>query len=165
MSWKSQKAFKRIFNTFKRLNKQIYQEDIDALKDLNEIVEDMTELRIKDNTLFAKLLCNNIYWNMILTNDIQQSIRMVQDDLDVSLNEHIKRLTHELNHSELVKLMKSKGIEFELKSNKEEQEKIIKENQREFTQKVLDNWDFDTVQKSFYKTANEMISNPDNYSI
>lgn len=170
MSWKSNNAFKRLGNTFKRLHekKLIYKEDVEALKTLQDVINELTELRVKEHTLFAKLLCTNIYWNLIRFGNITEAIKWVQMDLDVNLTSHIEQLTNELNIQQITNLMKSKDITFELVEDKESRERnleLIKKHEKEFTNKILEKWTYDVVKKSFEKTANEMISNPDNYTI
>lgn len=170
MSWKSNGAFTRLGNTFKRLyeKKLVYKEDFEALKTLQETINELTELQVREHTLFAKLLCTNIYWNLVRFGDIKQAIKWVQMDLDVDLTSHLEQLTNELNIQGITNLMKSKEITFELVESKESKERnleLIKTHEKEFVNKILESCNFEDVKKSFEKTANDMISNPDNYSI
>lgn len=168
MSWKAKGAFTRLGNTFKRLHekKLVFKEDFEALKTLQETINDLTELRVKEHTLFAKLLCTNIYWNLVRFGDIKEAIKWVQMDLDINLSSHLEQLTNELNIQQITNLMKSKDITFELVESKESKDRnleLIKTHEKEFVNKILESWNFEDVKKSFEKTANEMISNPENY--
>lgn len=169
MSWKSNNAFKRLANTFKRLHekKLVYKEDFEALKTLQEIINELVEIRVKEHTLFAKIVAVNLYFGLIRYGNIKQSIKLVQSDLNISLESHISNLMQELNNQDLQKLMESKGIKFDLvqgKENRLKNNEIIKNNEKEFSNKIFNEWQFEEVKKSFEKTINEFISNPENYS-
>lgn len=170
MSWKSKGAFTRLGNTFKRLyeKKLVYKEDFEALKTLQEEINQLTELRVREHTLFAKVVCANMYYGLIRYGNIKECIKMVQTDLDIDLTAHLENLTNELNIQTLQNLMKQKGITFELVEDLETKNRsleLIKQHEKEFTNKVLERWEFDDVKKSFEKTINEFIANPNNYNI
>jgi hypothetical protein len=169
MSWKSNGAFTRLGNTFKRLyeKKLVFKEDFEALKTLQETINDLTEQRITEQTLFAKVVCANMYFGLLRYKDINQAIKEVQYDLDINLSSHIEKLTFELNLISLQNLMEKQGVNFELVQDKESKERnlqIIKKHEKEFSKKILERWEFDDVKKSFEKTINEFITNPENYS-
>ena len=168
MSWKSNIAFKRLGNTFKRLyeKKIVYKEDFEALKSLQEEINILTEKRVNDNILFAKLLCSNINGYLMKFGNVNDAIKWVQMDLNIDLFCHIEELTKELNQQELQNLMKSKGINFELVQDKETKDRnyeLIKKHEKEFVDKILEPWKYEDVKKSFEKTANEIINNVNNY--
>jgi len=170
MSWKSNGAFTRLGNTFKRLydKKLIFKEDFEALKTLQETINELTELRVREHTLFAKVVCANMYFSLLRHGSIKDSIKEVQTDLDIDLSEHLENLTNEINIQTLKKIMESNGITFELVESKECKERnleIIKNKEREFSDKVLEKWNYDDVKKSFEKTINEFITNPENYNV
>lgn len=170
MSWKSNGAFKRLGNTFKRLHekKLVFKEDFEALKTLQEEINELTENRVNDNILFAKLLCTNLNGYLMKFGDINLARKWVQMDLSIDLSSHIEQLTFELNNNELKKLMQNKGIDFELVNDKETKDKnaeIIKQHEKEFIDKILARWEYEDVKKSFEKTVNEIITNIDNYNV
>jgi len=74
MSWKSDNSVKRIFNTFKRLKSQIFNQDIEALKQLNDELNYTQKSYVVDNLLFAKLLCYVINQNLHGCSDIKTAI-------------------------------------------------------------------------------------------
>lgn len=169
MSWKSNAAFKRLGNTFKRLydKKMVFKEDFEALKTLQDTINELTELRVIEQTLFAKIVCANMYNSLIRYGNIKDSIKEVQTDLDINLITHIERLTSELNIQSLQNLMKSKGITFELVQDLQTRNNnldIIKLHEKEFTNKILESWEYEDVKKSFEKTINEFVTNPNNYT-
>lgn len=169
MSWKSKGAFTRLGNTFKRLyeKKLVFKEDFEALKILQEEINNLTEQRITEQTLFAKVVCANLKAYLVRFGNIKEAIKWVQMDLDIHLISHIEELTNELNLQDLQNLMKQKGIIFELVTTKEEKEnnlKVIKEHEKEFVNKILEPYKYESVKKSFEKTINEFITNPENYS-
>jgi len=168
MSWKANGAFKRLGNTFKRLyeKKQVYKEDFEALKTLQETINELTELRVTEQTLFAKIVAANIFFSLLRHGNIKESIKEVQNDLDLPLISHIERLTSELNLQSLQNLMKEKGITFELVQDLETKNNnldIIKKHEKEFSKNIIEKWEFDDVKKSFEKTINEFITNTNNY--
>lgn len=169
MSWKSNGAFTRLGNTFKRLyeKKLVFKEDFEALKTLQEEINNLTEQRITEQTLFAKVVCANMYFSLIRYGNIKDSIKEVQRDLDIDLSAHLEQLTIELNTQSLQSLMKQKGITFELVENLETKNRnleLIKKHEKEFVNKISERWEYDNVKKSFEKTINEFITNPNNYS-
>lgn len=168
MSWKSQGAFKRLGNSFKRLyeKKLIFKEDFEALKTLQEEINDLTELRITEQTLFAKIVAANMFYSLLRHGNINESIKEVQTDLDLPLISHLEKLTNELNLQSLQSLMKSKGINFELIQDLESKNNnlsIIKKHEKEFSKNILEKWEYNDVKKSFEKTINEFITNTNNY--
>jgi hypothetical protein len=169
MSWKSKGALKRLGNTFKRLyeKKLVYKEDFEALKTLQETINELTEIRVTEQALFAKLVCANMFFSLLRHGNINASIKEVQKDLDLPFISHLERLTSELNTQTLQNFMKEKGITFELVESLEAKNRnleLIKKHKKEFTINVLDQWRFEDVKKSFEKTINEFIINPENYS-
>ena len=169
MSWKSKGAFTRLGNTFKRLyeKKLVFKEDFEALKTLQDEINILNEKRVNDNILFAKLLCSNIKGYLMKFGNVNDAIKWVQMDLNIHLISHIEGLTKELNIQLIQDLMKSKGINFELVQDKESKDRnteIIKKHEKEFVNKILESWEYADVEKSFNKTVNEMINNPENYT-
>jgi len=163
MSWKSKGAFTRLGNTFKRLHekKLVFKEDFEALKNLQEEINELTEKRVNDHILFAKLLCSNINGYLMKYGDVNEAIKWVQMDLNIDLSSHLEQLTFELNLQTLKKLMESKGISFDLVTDKETKEReleIIKTNEKEFVSKILERWEYDDVKKSFEKKCDAFIS-------
>jgi len=145
MSWKSNGAFTRLGNTFKRLHdkKLVYKEDFEALKTLQETINELTELRVKEHTLFAKVVCANMFFSLLRHGNIKDSIKEVQRDLDIDLSAHLENLTNELNIQTLKKQMESKGITFELVESKESKERnleIINNNEKELGYIILSNF-------------------------
>jgi len=168
MSWKSKGAFTRLGNTFKRLyeKKLVFKEDFEALKTLQDEINQLTELRVTEQTLFAKIVCANMYFGLLRYKDINQAIKEVQYDLNIDLQSHIEKLTFELNLISLQNLMEKQGVNFELVQDKESKERnseIIKKHEKEFSKKIIERWGYDDVKKSFEKTINDFITNPNNY--
>ena len=160
MSWIDKKNIKRIFNAFKRSKDKIYNEDIEALKQLNESVDNNSESYTKDNLLFAKLLCIQIRLNLEYYKDIKMAIKKSNDDLKMPLNGHLQYLTISLNNIENVKYFKSIGIDFDSYKNENE---IIKLHQKQIIEKLQKCWNLETVEKSFYNFANDFLKDVENY--
>lgn len=162
MTWTESNALKRIYNVFKRNKKNIYTEDIEALKLLNETIEAKGSQFVTNNILFAKLLSIQLNQNLMYYGSIEIAIRKTKEDLSSSLNNNLFTLQKNLNNTEIINYFNSLGAnlknpnllsEFEKENNK----KILTENEKEIIEKVKTSWDFNLVEKSFVKTANELL--------
>jgi len=160
MSWHKQKAVERIFNTFKRLKNQVWEQDIEALKLLNTDAIRQSEGYIKDNLLYGKLLCVILKLNLEYYGDMKTSIKATNNILKTSLTEHIAVLQMTLNNKEFENYLKSLGVDFEKYNN---EKTIIKENQKEMAEKIKKSWTFETVERSFFNTANDFLKETENY--
>lgn len=159
MGWQEKKAITRIFNTFKRV--KVYDEDINALKLLNDFNEEECKKFISSNLIFAKLYCLVLRQNIEYYGDIKSAIKGINKELSLPINQSIEILTKVLNHKENVNYFKSIGVDFDTRKDETE---IIKENQKEITNHLLKSWTFENVEKSFYKSANDTLKEINNYS-
>lgn len=149
MSWKSDLAIKRIFNSFKRLKTQIFSQDIEALKTINTELENSQKEYVNDNLLYAKLLCYVLDRNLHYHDDIKTAIKNAADILKEPLEFHLEILHKNINDKNILKHIE--GIDFENTDQKE----LIKKLENSFTYK--------SIEKSFYNTANEFLRETDNY--
>lgn len=159
MSWKTDLALKRIFNSFKRLKTQIFTQDIEALKSLNEAITDSEKTYVNDNLLYAKLLCYVLNQNLHHHGSITVSKKVVADILKEPLDFHLQLLHKNLIHQDNINYLKTKGIDFD-------DEKSTKTNQqigKEFLDKLNSQWSYENVLKSFYNSANDFLKETDNY--
>lgn len=160
MSWIEDKSVKRIFNTFKRLKLNIFNEDIEALKILNESLENAKIKQVNDNLLYAKLLCVILKQNTQYYGDIKIAIKSIDDILKKDLNYHLEFLRISITNVEMDAYLKSLGFSFDLLKNDDE---LIKSNQKEIIDKLNKNWDIKLVEKSFFNTANSFLKDVENY--
>jgi hypothetical protein len=164
MSWIIQNSVNRIFNAFKRNKNNIYKEDIEALKLINEALLECEKTLVNDNILFAKLLSVQLRQNIIYFKDIGLAIKAVQRDLRNTVEFNINLLTLDLNNYELENYFKSIGIEkYNTLEEWEKNKQIISDNQQEISKKVLKSWSVEDVEKSFYKSVNQIIKDIENY--
>jgi len=166
MSWQVHNALKRVFNSFKRNKKGIYNEDLEALKLINEAIENATKNYVNDNLLYAKLLCVHLRQNVLHFGDIQQAIKQIKSELEIPLQAHIQYLEKQMNDTDLKNYLKSIGItiDFETKEDLDQNKKSISENQKAIIEKLKTNWSFSNVEKSFYNSANTFLKDPNNYT-
>ncbi len=169
MNWQYKKAVTRIFNTFRRLNKNIYDEDVEALKSLNELIDTSAKNFIHSNLVYAKLLAIHLRQNLHYYGNVKQAIVALSDELKNPLNYQIELLTQEINSAELSSYLESLGIDTNkiVLSDSEKgikENEIIKENQRNIIEKLNKFWSFDNVENSFYNTANDILKDVNNYS-
>ena len=162
MSWTEQNAFKRIYNVFKRNKTGVYKEDIDALKLIDEAIQNKNRNFITNNVLFAKLLALQLNQNLVHYGTIDHAIKKLKEDISQTLDYDLILLQMNLNNSELLNYFNSIGVNTSNPNLLNETEKlkdkeIINEKQNEIILQLKKSWDFELVEKSFIKTANELL--------
>lgn len=160
--WKTQNSLKRIFNTFKRLKSQIYSQDIEALKELSESLENNQKTYVNDNLLYAKLLSVILRQNMELYGDMKHAIKDVNYVLAQPLENHILHLTRSLNKKAEIDYLKSIGIKF-TNYKKDVDNPLLNEKQTEILNMINKSWTYEMVTKSFYNSANDFLQDINNY--
>jgi len=164
MSWKSDNSVKRIFNTFKRLKSQIFNQDIEALKQLNDELNYTQKSYVVDNLLFAKLLCYVINQNLHGCSDIKTAISQTNRILKEPLNYHLEVLKTNLNSNTIQNYLLSLGLDLNhLNHSKNDNETILKSNQIEIIEIIKKQYSFESIEKSFYNTANDLLKETENY--
>jgi len=163
MSWQSENSVKRIFNTFKRLKTQIFNQDIEALKQLNNELILTQKSYVNDNILFGKLLCYVLDKNLHQNGDIKASIKIASDILKEPLDYHLQLFQKNLNNKDLENYFLSLGLNLDHLNFKDNNKQIITNKQKEIINKIKTNWTFENVEKSFYNTANDFLKDIDNY--
>ena len=164
MSWKSDNSVKRIFNTFKRLKTQIFNQDIEALKQLNDELNYTQKSYVVDNLLFAKLLCYIINQNLHGCSDIKSSISQTNGILKEPLDYHLEMLKTNLNNNTIQNYLLSLGLDLNhLNHGKNDNETILKSNQIEMIEIIKKQYSFESIEKSFYNTANDLLKETENY--
>lgn len=158
MSWKSDLSIKRIYNTFKRV--QVFQQDVDALKNLNETISENENKYMVDNILFAKLLCYVLNQNLHYHKSMKMSISEVAEVFKKPLDNHLEILTVNLNNQDLNNYLKNIGIDFK---KFETDKTIVKDHSKELIEKLKSNYSKKVVEKSFCNTVNEFLKQPENY--
>jgi methyl coenzyme M reductase subunit C-like uncharacterized protein (methanogenesis marker protein 7) len=149
MSWKIENNTKRIYNVFKRSKSQIYSEDIEALKDvLNHIEEGKKQMSI-DNILFLKLLSIHLLQNLDYYGNIRGAVKECGKLLNQPLDHHIEKLRISLNYVEV--------------NNYVDNLKIEEYNDPEILDKLNKEWSYKVVEHSLYNSCNDFIKDVDNY--
>jgi cupin superfamily acireductone dioxygenase involved in methionine salvage len=142
MSWENKRYVTKIFNAFKRNKQGIYKEDIEALKNLDEFINESSKNLTKDNLIYAKLLCVFLRQNIHYYKDIKFAIKELKFQLNIPLDRQIELLTYDLN---LITLQ-----------NETDAKEVFKK---------MDNaWTKEQVEKSFYNSANDILKEIENYS-
>jgi CRISPR/Cas system CSM-associated protein Csm2 small subunit len=142
MSWEQKRYVTKIFNAFKRNKERIYKEDIEALKNLDEFINESSKNLTKDNLIYAKLLCVFLRQNVHHYKDIKLAIKELKFQLNIPLDRQIELLTYDLNLIELQKL----------------------ESAEQVFEKMDNAWSKEQVEKSFYNSANDLLKEIENYS-
>jgi cupin superfamily acireductone dioxygenase involved in methionine salvage len=142
MSWEQKRYITKIFNAFKRNKERIYKEDIEALKNIDEFINESSKNLTKDNLIYAKLLCVFLRQNIHYYKDIKFAIKELKFQLNIPLDRQIELLTYDLN---LISLQ-----------NETDAKEVFKK---------MDNaWTKEQVEKSFYNSANDLLKEIENYS-
>jgi cupin superfamily acireductone dioxygenase involved in methionine salvage len=142
MSWEQKRYVTKIFNAFKRNKERIYKEDIEALKNLDEFINESSKNLTKDNLIYAKLLCVFLRQNVHHYKDVKFAIKELKFQLNIPLDRQIELLTYDLNLIELQKL----------------------ESAEQVFEKMDNAWSKEQVEKSFYNSANDLLKEIENYS-
>jgi hypothetical protein len=164
MSWKEDNAIKRIYNVFKR--SKVYQEDVNALKLISNSIDEQDKSIANDNLLFAKLLSIQLRQNLEHYGSMEVALKKIDDELKRPLNYHSQILHTTFNHVEFDSYLKSIGININFvhsKADAKNNDDIIIKQQKEIAKKFIKDWSFEAVEKSFYKTANQIIKNINYY--
>lgn len=149
MSWREENAVKRIFSSFKRLKTQIFNQDIEALKLINESLENNKKSYVNDNLLYAKLLCYVLDRNLHYHDDIKTAIKNAADILKEPLEFHLAMLHKNINDKNILKHIEN--IDFK------------NTDQKELIKKLENSFSFESVESSFYNTANDFLNETSNY--
>jgi hypothetical protein len=83
----------------------VWEQDIEALKQLNTATENASKAYVNDNLLFAKLLAMQLRQEINHTQDIKQAIRNVGSALNAPLNYHIEGVRLELNNATICHIL------------------------------------------------------------
>jgi len=161
MSWKDKQHITRIFNSFKRNKTNIYPEDINALKSLDELINDNSKTMTAGNLIFAKLLCLYLRQNAFAHKGVKGVIYALKKELKSPLEHNLWLLTKELNNIDLELYAESKGVNIR---NWESIQAFKKEDNQEMINKILNGWTVGIVEKSFYSTANDLLKDIENYT-
>lgn len=165
MSWSTDNAVKRIFNSFKRLKNQIFEQDIEALKLLNEELINSQKTYVNDNILFAKLLSHILRNDLKHYGSMKMAIKNIDSILKTPITHHTEFLRTELNHKDFLEYIESLGMNTDhLNHNNNNDLEILTENQKEVTAKLTKFWNYDKIEQSFYNTANEFLKDINNYN-
>lgn len=169
MGWIEKKSITRIFNTFKRLKTGIYTEDIEALKQLNESNENASKSFVHGNLVFAKLYALALRQNLNYYGSVKMAIKGINEELSKDINFQLGMLTKEINQKEINEYFKSLGFDMDKvfisdSVNGILENNILKENEKEIVAKLKNNWSLENVSQSFYKSANDVLKDVNNYS-
>lgn len=160
MSWQDENKIKRIFNTFKRVKANIFNEDIEALKYISERLEENQKLVSDNNILFCKLLAIQLKHNLEHFSSIKTAIKVLDSELKQPLSFHLAILQTSLNNTDKINYFKSLGFDMDAHTNEDLK---IKENEKQIIEALNKNWSYENVSKSFYKSANDFITDINNY--
>lgn len=150
-AWKDHLAIKRIYNVFKKNKERIYPEDIEALKHINHIVDYGVDKIATDNILFTKLLCAMLRYHLWHYSDIDLAKRKVASDLNLSMDAQVTLLAKTLNDIDRESFLSTID------------ENNITASQNLIIEKLEKNWKVDSVKNSLYRTANDLITQIENY--
>lgn len=165
MSHQDTRDIERIFKTFKRLGKQIFKEDVDALKRLNESLEFYKIEQVNDNRIYAKLLA--LHLKTKYCGNIDLTLKFLGQDLSQPLYFHLDNLQNKIRCTELIEYVKTLKIDVPENEFNDIEALTKKENefwtvhQKAIIKQINDQYGVDFVKNNFYNTANEILRNID----
>jgi len=171
MSLELDNAMKRVFNVFKRFKEQkgkIWDNDIEALKTINQELENVKKQQAIDNILFLKLLTIHIKSELDYFKDISFAKQNIHKALSLPLSTHLELLRISLNQIDFENYIKSIGMSNNFLADKEtvlNDNEILNKNQKEIVEKLGKFWTLENIEKSMYNTCNEFIKDIENYKI
>jgi len=171
MSWELDNAMKIVFNVFKRFKKQkgkIWDNEIEALKTINQELENIKKQQAIDNILFLKLLTIHIKSELDYFKDISFAKQNIHKALSLPLSHHLELLRMSLNKIDFENYIKSIGMSNDFLADKEtvlNDNEILDKNQKEIIVKLGKFWTLEKIEKSMYNTCNEFITDIENYKI
>jgi hypothetical protein len=164
MSWKLENNTKRIYNVFKRSKSQIYSEDIEALKEVLNHVNEGNKALVNDNLLFAKLLSIHLRQNLNYYGSIGGAIAATKELLKEPLNNSLEMLRIDLNSVDLQNYFKSIGIVDEFTTEQRlNNNYLLSEKEKEIVDKCKKNWTIEKVEKSLINSVNDFLKDVENY--
>jgi predicted transport protein len=169
MSFQTDKAIKRIFNTFKRLGKQIYKEDIDALKTINESLDFYKTSFVADNKIFAKLLALYLKEKYSNVKDIDFVIKQLNKDLEQPLSYHLELLKVKIQSTETIEYIKTLTIDVPENEFNDVEALTNRENEfwdvhhKNIFKQIKEQYSADFINNNFYNTATEILQTVEFY--
>lgn len=159
--WKRDKAFKKIFEAFKRNKQNIRPWEVEALK---ELYQDENERKGKEYLnhaeLFAKLYAYTLSIEAYYFKDVNIANKHICDKLRMPMTDCIALLSKHLAGVKLHHFLETEG--FDLNSYKSETELLL-EKQNEFINVLTQGHTEWAVAKSLQKTVNELLTNENLY--
>jgi len=167
LGWRFEQASKRPNHSF-----TINQNDLDALKKIDEFVVKNQKEQLQNQELFAKLYINNLtelieHYNTTIFDPIPR--RRIHGILRQSLQDLTEKLKDTLNDSEKYELMRELGVELKhplLRSEEETGNDLEKlqgvlvdsENKKRLLGEV---WNYETVKDCVENEVNKVINSYD----
>ena len=165
MSWKEKSNVFKIFNAFKRNKDRVYESEIEALKDLDEFINQESKLNTHYNLIYAKILALFLIQNIEYYKGIKEAVTSLKNELKKPLDYQLQILTMQLNSNEMINYLKTIKVLNEIDGKVlSEIDKInLKKNEKEIIEKLTNSWTNENVEKSFYNTANDLLKDIENY--
>ena len=161
MSWENKRHVTKIFNAFKRNKDRIYKEDIEALKSIDELINEKSKSLTHGNLVYAKLLCLYLKQNANYYKGVKMAVKSLQSELKKPLEHHLSALEKELNHIDTITYLEGIGLNMsEILANRT----LTSEMEKDIIVKLQNSWTKEAVEKSFYNTANDLLKTIENYT-
>ena len=165
MSWKEKSNVFKIFNAFKRNRERVYESEIEALKDLDDFINQASKTMTHGNIIYAKILALYLIQNIEYYKGVKEAVKSLKNELKKPLDYQLQILTMQLNSNEIINYLKTIKVLNEIDGKVlSEIDKInLKKNEKEIIEKLKNSWTNENVDKSFYNTANDLLKEIENY--
>jgi len=163
MNWKTRQSISRIVGVFNRNKGKVYEQDIEALKHVNNILEAETEQIVNDHMLFAKLLAYLMRIELLSIGDMKMVAQRLNDVLAMPLDLHLQMLHLKINENERRAFFDSLGFDTKAIGIHKDESALLKQHEKAIISKLKNEWSENNVRRSFKNTAEAMIKNINNY--
>lgn len=150
-------SLNRIYKTFARLKDKIYEEDINAFETLLNYFEETQKTIALTDKPYLKAIALLMYHYTQSSGSAKTGAFNLQKDLESPLGMLIENLKNQITNVNTIEFYKSVGLDTDLKLS--ELETKIKENEKEIIEQLFKEFTFEVVEKSLYKTANDLQFN------
>lgn len=143
-------AFERVFKTFKRLNKQIYPQDTEAMNTLFKELNSAYEQNVRKEPLFIKMTCLLMFEYLHRYGSAKDAVFMIKKNLEYDYETLLMKIHSEINAKEIKNTFDLMEID-EKEHSDLEKRKIVLEKLNSF-------WTNKHIDKSIINLVNDLIT-------
>ena len=151
MTTTTRMAFERVFKTFKRLNKQIYPQDTEAMNTLFKELNSAYEQNVRKEPLLIKMTCLLMFEYLHRYGTAKDAVFMMKKNLEYDYSNLLMRIHSDINAKEMQNTFEMMDID-ENNISDLEKKKIVLDKLNSF-------WTSEHIDKSIISLVNDLILN------